>query len=236
MLESLGIEQLRAVVGPSMGGMSGLALLQMKPDVARHFLAISTAMRAEPFGISIRSLQREIVVRDPAWNDGAYTNHKWPETGMRLARKLGMISYRSAPEWNKRFGRTVQDRYNERLFGMHFNIESYLESAAKKFIRDFDPCCYLYLSRAIDLFDISADFEDPVAAFAGTQLESALVISVETDILWPNHQQEEIAEVFSANGVNTTLQLLPSIQGHDSFLVDYERFCPAVEKYFASIS
>jgi homoserine O-acetyltransferase len=236
VLESLGIEQLRAVVGPSMGGMSGLALLQMKPDVARHFLAISTAMRAEPFGISIRSLQREMVVRDPAWDDGAYTNRRWPETGMRLARKLGMISYRSPSEWNERFGRTVQDRYNQRLFGMRFNIESYLESTAKKFIRDFDPCCYLYLSRAIDLFDISGDFEDPVAAFADTRLESVMVIGVETDILWPNHQQEEVANMFLANGVDSSLEILPSIQGHDSFLVDYERFCPAVEKYFESIT
>jgi homoserine O-acetyltransferase len=236
VLESLGIEQLRALIGPSMGGMSCLALLQLKPDVSRHFLAISTAFRAEPFGISIRSLQREMVVRDPAWNDGAYTNSKWPETGMRLARKLGMISYRSAVEWKERFGRTVQNRYDERLFGMHFNIESYLETAAKKFIRDFDPCCYLYLSRAIDLFDVSGGFEDPVSAFKGTRLESVLVIGVETDILWPNHQQKEITDVFSAHGVDSSLELLPSNQGHDSFLVDYERFCPAVEKYIESIT
>ena len=236
VLESLEIKQLHAVIGPSMGGMSCLALLQMKPDVARHFLAISTAMRAEPFGISIRSLQREMVVHDPAWNGGAYTDSKWPETGMRLARKLGMISYRSAEEWKERFGRTVQNRYNERLFGMHFNIESYLESAAKNFIRHFDPCCYLYLSRAIDLFDISSNFENPVLAFAGTQLESALIIGVETDILWPNRQQQEIVEVFTANGVDSSLEILPSIQGHDSFLVDYERFCPAVGKYIKSIT
>jgi len=236
VLENLGIEQLRAVVGPSMGGMSCLALLKLKPDVARHFLAISTAARAEPFAISIRSLQREMVVRDPAWNDGAYTNREWPETGMRLARKLGMISYRSEPEWRERFGRTLQDHYNERLFGMHFNIESYLESAARKFIRNFDPCCYLYLSQAIDFFDISSAYENASSAFAGIQLESAKVIGVETDFLWPVHQQKEINEMFSANGVDSSFELLSSIQGHDSFLVDYDRFCPAVEKYFKTIA
>ena len=236
ILESLGIEQLRAIVGPSMGGMSGLALLKMKPGVARHFLAIYTAARAEPFAISIRSLQREMVVRDPAWKDGAYTERQWPETGMRLARKLGMISYRSEPEWRARFGRTLQDHYSERLFGMHFNIESYLESAARKFIRNFDPCCYLFLSQAIDFFDISSAYEDSVSAFADVQLDSAKVIGVETDFLWPVHQQKEIAEMFSANGVDTSFEVLPSIQGHDSFLVDYERFCPVVEEYFKSIS
>lgn len=236
ILESLGIEQLRAIVGPSMGGMSGLALLKLKPGVARHFLAISTAARAEPFAISIRSLQREMVVRDPAWKDGAYTERQWPETGMRLARKLGMISYRSEPEWRARFGRTLQDHYSERLFGMHFNIESYLESAARKFIRNFDPCCYLFLSQAIDFFDISSAYEDSVSAFADVQLDSAKVIGVETDFLWPVHQQKEIAEMFAANGVDTSFEVLPSIQGHDSFLVDYERFCPVVEEYFKSIS
>jgi homoserine O-acetyltransferase len=236
VLESLGIEQLRAIVGPSMGGMSGLALLKLKPGVARHFLAISTAARAEPFAISIRSLQREMVVRDPAWKDGAYTDRKWPETGMRLARKLGMISYRSEPEWRERFGRTLQDHYSERLFGMHFNIESYLESAARKFIRNFDPCCYLYLSQAIDFFDISSGYEDTASAFADIQLDSAKVIGVETDFLWPIHQQKEIVEMFSANGVDSSFELLPSIQGHDSFLVDYDRFCPVVEEYFKTIS
>jgi len=236
VLESLGIEQLHAVVGPSMGGMSGLALLKLKPGVARHFLAISTAARAEPFAISIRSLQREMIVRDPAWKDGAYTNRKWPETGMRLARKLGMISYRSEPEWRERFGRTLQDHYSERLFGMHFNIESYLESAARKFIRNFDPCCYLYLSQAIDFFDISSGYEDMASAFAGIQLESARVIGVETDFLWPIHQQKEINEMFLANDIDSSFTLLPSIQGHDSFLVDYDGFCPVVADYFANIN
>jgi homoserine O-acetyltransferase len=236
VLKMLGIEQLRALVGPSMGGMSCLALMDEKPDITRHFLAISTAARAEPFAIAIRSLQRESIVRDPAWNDGAYTNRKWPETGMRLARKLGMISYRSEPEWRDRFGRQLQDRYNERLFGMHFAIESYLESAARKFIRNFDPCCYLYLSRAMDLYDLSEGHADMHTAFSRFQLESAKVIGVETDTLWPIHQQKEIKENLSNNGIPTEFDFLPSIQGHDSFLVDYDRFCPSIENYFKKIN
>ncbi len=235
VLESLEIEQLRALVGPSMGGMSCLALLKLKTDVARHFLGISAAARAEPFAISIRSLQREMIVSDQAWNDGAYTDLKWPETGMRLARKLGMISYRSEPEWRTRFGRTLQDRYQKRLFGMHFNIESYLETAARNFIGNFDPCCYVYLSRAMDLFDLSSNYQDMASAFADIELESAKVIGVETDSLFPVHQQKEIAQMLSLNGIDASFELLPSIQGHDSFLVDYERFCPAVDDYFKTI-
>ncbi len=235
VLKSLGIEQLRALVGPSMGGMSCLALMKQIPDISRHFLAISTAARAEPFGIAIRSLQREMIVRDPHWQDGAYTIDDWPENGMRLARKLGMISYRSEPEWRKRFGRELQNRYNERLFGMHFSVESYLESAARKFIRNFDPCCYLYLSRAIDMYDISEGYENMEAAFADIRLESARVIGVDTDFLWPPHQQREICQMFSGHGIKCHLEMLPSIHGHDSFLVDYKRFCPAVGSYLDNL-
>jgi len=231
VLQSLEVEQLRTLVGPSMGGMSCFALMKQVPSITRHFLAISTAARAEPYAIAIRSLQREMIVRDPNWKDGAYTNKKWPETGMRLARKLGMISYRSEPEWRERFGRQLQDRYNERLFGMNFAVESYLESAAKKFIRNFDPCCYLYLSRAMDWYDISEGYEDMTAAFKDIQLESSKVIGVETDALWPPHQQKEICRMFSGKGIDCHLQMLPSIQGHDSFMVDYQRFCPAVDTY-----
>lgn len=231
VLQSLEIEQLRALIGPSMGGMSCFALMKQVPDIARHFLAISTAARAEPYAIAIRSLQREMIVRDPNWKDGAYTANHWPETGMRLARKLGMISYRSEPEWRERFGREVQTRFNERLFGMHFEVESYLENAAKKFIRNFDPCCYLFLSRAMDWYDISEGYEDMAAAFKDIQLDSARVIGVGTDALWPAHQQQEICQLFSRKGIDCHLQMLPSIQGHDSFLVDYDRFCPAVSEF-----
>jgi len=235
VLQSLEITQLRALIGPSMGGMSCFALMKQIPNITRHFLAISTAARAEPFAISIRSLQREMIVRDPHWQDGAYTDEDWPETGMRLARKLGMISYRSEPEWRERFGRQLQDRYSERLFGMHFAVESYLESAARKFIRNFDPCCYLYLSRAMDWYDISEGFTDMKSAFADIELESSKVIGVETDFLWPSHQQKEICQQFSRKGVDCHLEMLPSIQGHDSFMVDYERFCPAVEVFLRNL-
>lgn len=235
VLDALGVEQLRCLIGPSMGGMSGLALMRQHPDIARHFLAISTAVRAEPFAIAIRSLQREMIVRDPHWKDGAYTDEDWPETGMRLARKLGMISYRSELEWRKRFGRQEQKRYNQRLFGMHFAIESYLENAARKFIRNFDPCSYLYLSRAMDYYDFTEGYADLPAAFAPLQVQTAKIIGVESDILWPPHQQREICRGMTANDVDCDPHLLPSIQGHDSFLVDYERFCPAVRHYFERI-
>ncbi|MBT8051425.1 MAG: homoserine O-acetyltransferase [Gammaproteobacteria bacterium] len=235
VLEYLQIDQLRALVGPSMGGMSCLALLRQDPGIARHFLGISTAARAEPFAIAIRSLQREMIVRDPHWQDGAYTEEDWPETGMRMARKLGMLSYRSEPELRQRFGRSQEVHFSERLFGMHFSVESYLENAARKFIRNFEPCCYLFLSQSIDFFDLSEGYAGMQDAFADLKIDTAKVIGVHTDYLWPPHQQKEIADCLAKAGVESELQLLDSIQGHDSFMVDYDRFIPAVAEYLDHI-
>ena len=235
VLRHLGIRQLAVIVGPSMGGMSALAWLQLNPGGARHMLNISGAPRAEPFSIAVRSLQREMIVTDPNWNNGLYDDRQWPENGMRLARKLGMISYRSAVEWRSRFKRDLQDLYPVELFGMNYEIESYLEAAARKFIDAFDPCCYLYLSRTMDWFDATENHSSLDAALAGTRLESANVIGVETDILFPPHQQKEVAAALTANGVDTQLEILPSCQGHDAFLVDYDNFCARVGAYFEKI-
>lgn len=235
VLDHLDIEQLRLLVGPSMGGMSGLAWLAQFPRNARHFLSISSAAAAEPFSIAIRSLQREAVVSDPDWRDGNYTSSSRPENGMRLARKLGMISYRSAREWRKRFGRQEQKRIKPRLYGMNYAVESYLENAARKFVSQYDPCCFVYLSRAMDWFDVAEGHASLAAALSGIELRSARIIGVDSDILFPLHQQRELAAAFAANGVETRLVELPSEQGHDAFLVDYQRFKPAVAAYFREV-
>jgi homoserine O-acetyltransferase len=235
LVTHLGIDQLCTMVGPSMGGMSALAYLQQNPQGARHFLTISSSPNSEPFSIAIRSLQRELIVSDPAWNDGNYDDDHWPIKGMRMARKLGMLSYRSAAEWRTRFGRRLQDYYPNELFGMNYEVESYLEAAARRFVRSFDPCSYLYLSRAMDWFNVADGYPDLTAALAGIQLKSACVIGVETDILFPVHQQKEIADALSANGVDTCFSNLESLMGHDAFLVDYEHFNPHIAACFKRV-
>jgi homoserine O-acetyltransferase len=235
LIDHLGIEQLCTMVGPSMGGMSALAYLQRNPRGARHFLTISSSPTSEPFSIAIRSLQRELIVSDPAWNDGNYNDDQWPEKGMRMARKLGMLSYRSFEEWRTRFGRREQDYFPTELFGMNYEVESYLEAAARRFVGSFDPCSYLYLSRAMDWFNISDDYPDLTAALAGFKVHSACVIGAQTDILFPIHQQKEIADALSANGIHTLFFSLGSLMGHDAFLVDHEHFDPPVRAYFNRI-
>ncbi len=235
LVAELGISRLRAVVGPSMGGMSALALVLQHPGISQGLLLISTAARSLPFATALRSLQREMIRRDPAWNEGNYAPGEGPVAGMRLARKLGMITYRSALEWEQRFGRerTAAERRSSDPFGIDFEVEAYLEHHALKFTGDFDANCYLYLSRASDLFDV-ADHGGSLAAGLGRiRLERAMVIGVETDLLFPIRQQRELAAGLESPGRDVRLVELPSIQGHDSFLVDMDRFRPVVAEFFA---
>ena len=246
VLAALGIERLACVVGNSMGGMAALSFLQRHPGIARAHVNISGAAHALPFSIAIRSLQREAIRLDPAWNNGDYDEARYPESGMRMARKLGVITYRSALEWDGRFGRVRLDsdrRDDEDPFGLEFEVESYLEGHARRFVRSFDPNCYLYLSRSMDWFDLGdhcarrcGDAEtDTRAGLAAIRIEKALAIGAETDILFPLQQQREIAEGLRAGGADASFLPLPSPQGHDAFLVDFDRFAPAVRGFLDTL-
>ncbi len=235
VLDHLGIDTVHTTVGPSMGGMTALAFEIMFPGRSRGLLTISSAARALPFSIALRSLQREIIRRDPNWANGEYTAERMPIAGMRLARKLGMITYRSALEWRDRFGREriAAEHAPGDTFGMDFEIESYLENHAVKFTGQFDPNCYLYLSRASDLFDVAEHGASVAAGLARVAAQRVRVIGVRTDFLFPIEQQRELAALLDRPGRPAELVELDSIQGHDSFLVDMDRFRPAVAAFFA---
>ena len=236
VVASLGIERLHALVGPSMGGMSALAYALNVDHACHHLLLLSTAPHSLPFSIAIRSLQRELIRSDPDWDEGRYTSDRWPASGMMLARKLGMTTYRSAREWRQRFARSrvPESERGTHPFGPEFAVESYLAHQAGRFVTGFDPNCYLYLSRAMDWFDV-ADYGGTVASgLSRITARSAMVIGVETDLLFPLEQQEEIAEGLRDGGVPTQFAALPSIQGHDAFLVDTPRFGRAIAGFMAS--
>lgn len=236
VIAELGIDILHTVVGSSMGGMTALAYTLLFPGKARRLVSLSSTARSQPFSIALRSLQRELIRRDPKWNNGQYPDDASPADGMLLARKLGMITYRSAEEWEHRFGR---ERATDDIgsgsagpFGIDFEVESYLDAHGRKFIGTFDANCYLYLSRAMDLFDASDHGGSVGNALSHTGLQSALVVGVRSDFLFPPHQQQELADGLEAGGVKVQSHLLDSIQGHDSFLIDMDRFRPVIAAFF----
>jgi homoserine O-acetyltransferase len=234
VVEHLGIDVLHTLVGPSMGGLTALGYAAQFPGKARRLLLISCGPRSLPFAIALRSLQREMIRRDPAWAGGDYGPGTGPIGGMRLARKLGMITYRSAQEWEQRFGRerVPEERQSGDSFALDFEIEAYLEAHAQKFTGQFDANCYLYLSRASDLFDLAEQGGSVMAGLKRVTAEQALVIGVATDILYPIHQQREVAAGLAQSCGEVALEELPSIQGHDSFLVDMDRFRPVIRRFF----
>ena len=217
-----------------MGGMTALAYTVLFPEVAEVLVSISGSSRAAPFAIAMRSLQREIIRSDPAWNDGNYTPEEEPAIGMRLARKLGMLTYRSSTEFEQRFGRELipDERQTGTPFGLDFEIESYLDAHASKFVGTFDANCYLYLSRAMDIFDI-ADHGGPVEhGLQQVGAQRALIIGVNSDLLFPIDHQQRIADGLRRGTRNVEFHALDSIQGHDAFLVDMVTFRPILCDFF----
>ena len=235
VIEGLGIRKLHAVMGASMGGMTALAHNVMYPDCADALVCISSAARALPFTLALRSLQREMIRSDPVWNKGRYAPENPPVSGMRLARKLGMLTYRSAKEFEQRFGRERTEEEHEagNPFGIDFEIESWLEAHANKFIGSFDANCYLYLSRAMDLFDIADHGGSLKSAFAKAGASRCLIMGTATDFLFPVKQQEELAAGLAESGRQVTYEALSSLQGHDAFLVDMDSFRPPICNFFS---
>ena len=221
----LGIERLDTLMGPSLGGMVVLAYAAQFPRSARRMVCISGTAAASPFAIALRSIQREIITHDPDWRGGDYPAEHPPVTGQRLARKLGTVTYRSAEEWRQRFGREPirDDMKRGDAFASEFAVQGYLESLAQRFVSAFDANCYLYISRSMDRFDLSAHGEH-VAVLRRAGLERALVIGVQSDLLFSHAEQEALARTLTDAGVATRFSSLECIQGHDSFLIDLDTF------------
>lgn len=235
VIQALAIPCVRAVVGCSLGGMTALAYAVHYPEETHNVVVVSGAAKATPHAIGVRSLQREIIRNDPAWMGGNYPADKEPVEGMRLARKLGLISYRSAAEWDERFGRDMINAVEQQPFGAQFQIESYLETNAQKFAGSFDANSYLYLSRAMDWFDLGDHQERLIALNQFSAGKKALVLGVQSDTLFPLHQQASVAAMLTESGLDVSFHTLGSLQGHDAFLVDKERFAPLMADFFQSL-
>jgi len=232
-VNALDINHLHSVVGGSMGAMSALAYALQYSGEFDNLIIISGACRALPFTIAVRSLQREIIRCDPTWNNGDYYDNESPLQGMKLARKLGLMSYRANEEWREKFNRArvaPQSKVIDK-FSIEFEVEKYLDYNAEKFVKVFDPNSYLYLSRAMDIFDVADHGGSVKAGLSKIHAKKALVVGVETDILFPLEQQVEIADGLKLSGTDVVLEKLRSIQGHDSFLIDSESFSPVVQKF-----
>ena len=214
--------------------MTAISLLLNYPSICDRLLLISTASSSMHFSISLRSLQRLMITSDPNWKSGKYSIDDLPLNGMKLARMLGMITYRSAAEWNQRFGRDLvpSSANRDSFHKVDFQVEQYLHNRSNDFIDSFDPNAYLYLSRAIDLFDLGTYGDSLTDALSGFEVTKTTIIGVDKDFIFPFDYQLELCNAFQDNKIDCELIKLESVQGHDSFLADTENFGPAIHDNF----
>jgi homoserine O-acetyltransferase len=236
LLDHLGIDRLAASVGASLGGMQSLMLAALEPERVGRLVSISAAACAHPQSIAMRFVQRQAVMADPDWNEGRYYGESFPHRGLRVAREMGTLTYRSGPEWDQRFGRKRIKGELPRL-DEDFQVESYLAYQGDRFCLQYDPNSYLYISKAMDLFDMTEGGEgqeSPDGAARAT-LDSihcpALVIGVTSDILFPVWQQRELASLLEAVGGGVSYVELDALYGHDTFLIEKERIGSAIRAH-----
>ncbi|KAG0238880.1 hypothetical protein BGW42_000041 [Actinomortierella wolfii] len=163
MLNSMGIHKLYASVGSSMGGMQSLAASTLFPDRVGRVISISAAARSHPYSIALRFTQRQALMADPNWNKGFYYDSVPPHSGMKIAREIATISYRSGPEWEQRFGRKRSQPSTTPSLCADFLIETYLDHQGERFCLQYDPNSLLYVSKAMDMFDLSASIRKETA-------------------------------------------------------------------------
>ena len=237
-VDAFGIDQLAAVIGTSLGGMTALAHAACFPGRARSVVSISGALAATASAIATRSLQREMVggaLRSGAGPDAV--NH-----AMRLARKIGIMSYVGSELLEKRFGRHQSEPFAGRGSGTDFEVESWLDHLANKFANQFEPWSYWALSRAMDLFDfgqvgeLSAGPSDPARTAKTLRLTRALVIGVQEDLLFPVTQQQAIAALLTSADIATEYVELSSPSGHDAFLTEAALFTPVMRRFLNSLT
>ncbi|KAL9061484.1 MAG: hypothetical protein Q9162_000015 [Coniocarpon cinnabarinum] len=163
LLDNLGISRIYASIGSSMGGMQSLAAGVLFPERVARIASISGCARSHPYSIALRHVQRQVLMVDPNWRRGEYYDNVPPHSGMKLAREIATVTYRSGPEWEKRFGRLRADSSRPPALCPDFLIETYLDHAGEKWCLEYDANSLLYISKAMDLFDLGKQHRDMIA-------------------------------------------------------------------------
>ncbi|MGN6500801.1 MAG: homoserine O-acetyltransferase MetX [Tsuneonella sp.] len=222
LLDGLGIAQLHAVVGGSMGGMQALCLAANFPERAARVLVIASTARHSAQNIAFHEVGRQAIMADPNWRAGDYyASGAAPDAGLSVARMAAHITYLSEAGLTDKFGRRLQDRAAKTFgFDADFQVESYLRYQGSGFTQRFDANSYLYITRAMDYFDIAEEHGGKLAAaFAGSSARFCLV-SFDSDWLYPTAESRHVVHALNAAGAAVSFVELSAPYGHDSFLLD----------------
>ena len=242
VLDHLGIPNLRAVIGGSVGGMNVLEWAKRHPDHMDLAIVIAAAARLDPQCLALDAIAQRAITTDPNWSNGEYYGDAPPTEGLAIARQIGHVMYLSKSSMDDKFGRRSagidagRDTFQmdpAAGFFPYREVESYLDYQGEKFAKRFDANSYLYLTRAMDNYDLASGYEndqDALAAFNG----EALLLSFTGDWHFTVEQSEALAEAFRATNTDTAHHVIDSDHGHDAFLVEPDRVGPPVADFLES--
>lgn len=219
LVDHLGIKKLFIVTGGSLGGMQVLQWAIDYPDLVHLAIPIATAAKQYPLGIALHEVGRQAILDDPQWKNGDYYENGQPKNGLALARKIGHITYLSQDTLERKFGRERKRSRGNGRFGVEFEVQSYLNYQGKSFVRRFDANSYLYITYAIDHFDLTEGGTKKLKdVFRGVK-SKFLLVSFTSDWLYPPEQVNEIYGGLAEAGVPAVYKELDLPYGHDAFLV-----------------
>jgi homoserine O-acetyltransferase len=233
LIDHLGINQLLCVVGGSMGGMQVLQWVVSYPDRVRLAIPIATTSKLSAQAIAFDEVGRQAIQSDPHWKEGDYYGKPIPRRGLAIARMIGHITYLSERSMHQKFGRKLQDKteygYN---FLADFQVESYLQYKGDNFVNRFDANSYLYISKAMDYFDLAQPYGTLEQAFSGVKAKF-LVISFSSDWLFPSYQSKEIVSALRRVGAQVIYTEIQTDYGHDAFLLESEQLSSLISNFLS---
>jgi homoserine O-acetyltransferase len=233
LMDHLGIEQLLCVVGGSMGGMQVLQWVVSYPERVRLAIPIATTSKLSTQAIAFDEVGRQAIQSDPHWKGGDYYGKPIPRRGLAIARMIGHITYLSERSMHQKFGRKLQNKTEYGYdFLADFQVESYLQYKGDHFVDRFDANSYLYISKAMDYFDLAQPYGKLEQAFANV-LAKFLVISFSSDWLFPSYQSKEIVSALRHVGAETIYTEIQSDYGHDAFLLESVQLSSLISNFLS---
>jgi len=237
LLDYLGIKKLLCATGGSMGGMQLLQFCATFPDKTFSAIPIACSASHSAQNIALNELARQAIMADPVWNGGKYfLKNTQPKNGLAVARMVGHISYLSDQGMQEKFGRKLQEKADyEFSFNADFQVESYLRHQGNTFVERFDANSILYITRAMDYFDLSKQFKGGLVEAFKKQKTKFLVISFSSDWLYKTKENKDIVIALNASGADVSYSEIVTDKGHDSFLVDEPEFLKTLKGFIDSM-
>ena len=244
LLSYLGIEHLLCVVGGSMGGMQALQLFGDYTGLTDSFIAIATALKHSAQQIAFNEVGRRAIMSDPRWNEGDYYGEVSPEAGLSVARMIGHITYLSEQMMQEKFGRSKKVVNIKNVFKPSFEIEHYLDYQGISFVKRFDANSYLYITNAVDNFDLITSLSGPTRTRGEGRArgrvvdlgsKKGLVVTFSSDWLYPPSQGRDIVKFFTALNVRVSYTEIETDHGHDAFLTDTKHLTEIIKGFLSGL-